>query len=86
MTTVMVCIGSACHRRGSYLVTQRLKDLARQRGVEGEIKVAPAFCLGNCAGGVSVKVNDKLLSGVSMDNVDDIFVSEVLPTLNGQGQ
>ena len=86
MTTVMVCIGSACHRRGSYQVTQRLKDLARERGLQDEIKVAPAFCLGNCGGGISVKVNDKLLSGVSMENVDDIFAREVLPTLDAFGQ
>ena len=34
MITVSVCIGSACHKRGSYAILNRFKQLVRQHGAE----------------------------------------------------
>ena len=46
MITVSVCIGSACHKRGSYAILNRFKQLVQQHGAEDRVNVAPVFCLG----------------------------------------
>ena len=75
---IQVCIGSACHKRGSYDIMKRVKALVQEHGLEDSVQVSPAFCLGQCKNGISVKVGDELFLGVSMDNIDEIFASRVL--------
>ena len=45
MTTISVCIGSACHKRGSYAILNRFKALAAEKGVSDKVTIAPTFCL-----------------------------------------
>lgn len=78
MITVSVCIGSACHKRGSYAILNRFKQLVRQHGAEDKVNVAPVFCLGECANGVSVKIDDQLVLGMCEDNVDATWEQLVL--------
>ena len=81
MITVSVCIGSACHKRGSYAILNRFKQQEQQHGAEDKVNVAPVFCLGECANGVSVKIDDKLLLGMCEDNVDAAWAQHVLPRI-----
>ena len=85
MLTVSVCVGSACHRRGSYTVLTCLQDLARQHGVADQVSVVPMFCLGQCENGVTVKVGEKLHLGCSAESADDLFARHILPQLEGAG-
>lgn len=82
MITVSVCIGSACHKRGSYAILNRFKQLVRQHGAEDKVNVVPVFCLGECANGVSVKIDGQLLLGLSEDGVDEVFNRQVLPRIS----
>lgn len=82
MMTISVCVGSACHKRGSYAVLSRLKALCEQHGVADRVTVVPVFCLGQCAGGISVKVDEKLVLGVSESGTDALFEKYVLEALN----
>ena len=34
MKEIHICIGSACHVKGSYQVVQRFKELVAERGLE----------------------------------------------------
>ncbi len=81
MLVVSVCIGSACHRRGSYDILNRLKELAAERGIDDKVSIVPMFCLGECQNGVSVKVGEKLCLGMTRDNVDALFEQTILPLL-----
>lgn len=85
MLTVSVCVGSACHRRGSYHILTRLQELVKQHGVEGSVSVIPMFCLGHCDSGVTVKVGEKLHLGCSLDSADQLFETAILPQLEGVG-
>ena len=40
-----------------------------------------AFCLGKCTHGVSIKVDDEIVTGLNRDNFDDIFAGSVLAKL-----
>ncbi|MDF3000885.1 MAG: uncharacterized protein K0Q48_1004 [Bacillota bacterium] len=77
---IYVCIGSSCHQRSSYNVMKELKSLIGQNGLEGKVCLQPAFCLGGCGDGVTIKINDEIISGVGMSNVADLFKARVLKT------
>lgn len=70
---IQVCIGSSCHKRGSYNVLTRLKELVQENGLEEQVTVGSAFCLNHCAEGVSVAIDDDIVTGIGMGNVDQLF-------------
>ncbi|MDO4281893.1 MAG: NAD(P)H-dependent oxidoreductase subunit E [Peptococcaceae bacterium] len=70
---VQVCIGSACHQRGSYDILMRLRELVVENGLEKDVSVGSAFCLNNCADGISVAVDDDIITGIGKGNVDQLF-------------
>lgn len=47
MTTISVCIGSACHKRGSYAILNRFKALAAEKGVSEKSPWHRPFALAN---------------------------------------
>ncbi len=58
MKTVYVCIGSACHLKGSYPVMTELTRLQAETPPEHAYELKAVFCLGHCTGAVSVRVDD----------------------------
>lgn len=62
MKTVKVCIGSACHLKGSYEIINILKKAIDKDGLGNEINVKASFCLGNCEGAVAVTYDDNMYS------------------------
>lgn len=75
---VSVCIGSSCHKKGSYRVQERLKELVDQNGLSGRVQFASAFCLGHCKDGISIGIDDEIITGVGMGNVDQVFEEFIL--------
>jgi NADH:ubiquinone oxidoreductase subunit E len=73
MVTVNVCIGSACHLKGSYNVINKLQSIINKRDLEDKVVVKAAFCLGECTKAVSVKVDDGPINSVNEDNVEEFF-------------
>ena len=78
---IKVCVGSSCHLKGSYDVIEKFKELIKKYSVEDKVDLQASFCLGHCAEGVTVKADEEFLLNVNKDNVEDIFVSDVLPKL-----
>jgi len=76
---IYICVGSSCHLKGSYDIIQRMKEAIAELHLENEINLAAAFCLGHCTDGVSVKIDDDIVYGVSMDNFTEFFETKVLP-------
>ena len=77
-----VCVGSSCHLKGSYDVIEKLKETIKKYNVEDKVELQASFCLGRCAEGVTVKVDDdRFLSNVNKDNIEEIFASELYPEL-----
>ncbi|PWL42783.1 (2Fe-2S) ferredoxin domain-containing protein [Christensenella sp. MSJ-20] len=70
---VYVCVGSSCHLKGSYDIIMLMKDALRDRGLEEKVNLSAAFCLGKCTDGVSIKVEDEIISGVNKENFEQIF-------------
>jgi NADH:ubiquinone oxidoreductase subunit E len=75
---IYVCVGSSCHLKGSYDVIQLMKQELAAHHLEDKVNLSAAFCLGKCKDGVSVKINDEIICGVSKDNFNEFFEKHVL--------
>jgi NADH:ubiquinone oxidoreductase subunit E len=78
---VTVCVGSACHLKGSHEVITRLQELIAENKLENKIELMASFCLGNCANGVSMTINGNLVADCSIDTIDEIFNNQIIPLL-----
>lgn len=83
--TLYICMGSACHQSGVYDVLPRLQQLIIDYQVDSQIELKGAFCLGVCARGVVLKLDDIIIADVNGKNVEQKFVNEILSRLNSPG-
>ena len=77
---ITVCIGSACHIKGSQEVVEQLQKLIEAENLNDGIELSGTFCTGNCQKGVCVTVDGELHT-VSPETVNDFFKSVVTPRL-----
>ena len=78
---ICVCVGSSCHLKGSYDIINLMKAALEKYGLTDTVDLSAAFCLGKCTHGVSIKVDDEIVTGLNRDNFDDIFAGSVLAKL-----
>lgn len=74
---ISICVGSACHLKGSYDVIRAMENMVKENGMEEQITIKAAFCLGQCTKAVSVKFGGNIHS-VRKDNVGEFFENHVL--------
>lgn len=65
---IKVCVGSACHLKGSYDVIEEIQNYIKKNSLENEILLKASFCLGQCTKNVSI-LFDKDLDTVNKENV-----------------
>lgn len=78
MMKISVCIGSACHLKGSYNVINSFQQLAEEFGLSNQVEVQAAFCLGHCTQGVSVQIDNGEVQSVSGSTTREFFAKNVL--------
>lgn len=87
---VKICVGSSCHLKGSYGVIETLQEVVARLGVVDKVTLQASFCLGCCADGVTLRcepvadcLDDEvvMLHHATAENVEQLFVTEVLPRL-----
>ena len=80
--TVAVCMGSSCHVKGSKPIVEMLKEKIKAENLEDKVTLTGSICLGQCAsGGVNMKIDDEIVTGVNSDNFDSFFADKVLAKL-----
>lgn len=80
MTDLCICVGSACHLKGSYSIIEKFKYCVDKHGVKDSITIKAAFCLGNCTEAVSVKFKDTVYS-VLPETAESFFDEVVMGTV-----
>ncbi len=56
-----------------------MTDALKENGLTDSVTMGAAFCLGNCSPeGVSIQIDDELLSGVNEGNFTEVFNKYVL--------
>ena len=79
MIEIAICVGSACHLKGSYQVMHAFKSLLELHRLEGRlVELKGAFCQGDCTEGVVVHINGEIITRVSQDKVFELFQVKVL--------
>ncbi|MGH4123970.1 MAG: (2Fe-2S) ferredoxin domain-containing protein [Clostridium sp.] len=82
MIDLSVCVGSACHIKGSYNVINNFQQIIEEYNLSDKVQLKAIFCLGHCTKGVSVKIDDSEVYSVSGTTSRKFFETEVLPKLN----
>lgn len=81
---ISICIGSACHLKGSYNVITELQQLIEEDSNGSQIELKSVFCLGHCQAGVSVQIDEEpTIYSVSKESVKDFYYNTVTPMLKG---
>ena len=79
MVTISICVGSACHLKGSYKVIEGLQKLIKENKVDRKVEIKGAFCIGRCTEGVSAMVNDEQFFSLNENNIDSFFHETIMP-------
>ena len=80
--TIAVCMGSSCHVKGSKPVVELLKEKIKENGLEDKVNLTGTICLGQCSsGGVNMKIDDEIVTGITRENFDSFFAEKVLAKL-----
>lgn len=77
---VTICIGSACHLKGSREIIQQLQAMVGERHLEKEVDLNGSFCSGNCVNGVCVTVDETLFS-LKPEDTKEFFEKEIIGRL-----
>lgn len=77
---VSICIGSACHLKGSREIIKEMQELVAKNGVGDKVDLNGAFCSGNCVNGVCVTVDGTQFS-LKPENTKEFFEKEIMGRL-----
>ena len=79
---VQVCIGSACHLRGSEEIVNLMQKALEERELENEVVLMGSFCIGKCGtSGVTVQVDDDVFTGVTREKFHEFFAEQIIKRL-----
>ena len=81
MVKVYICVGSSCHLKGSYQIIKIFEDRIRKNRLEEQVELNASFCLGQCTKGVSVKVENEFIDGITISNAAEKFDEYILRRL-----
>ncbi len=81
MLNVSICVGSACHMKGSKEVVTKLKALVAEHQLQGKVLLNGSFCTGNCQYAVCVVIDDTVYS-VRPETTEEFFNNEILPRVS----
>ena len=77
MHTIEICVGSSCFVKGSNELVELLKKYLEENNLEDKVQLKGSFCMGQCAKGLGVRVNGKLLEGVTLGNAIEMIDLEL---------
>lgn len=78
MLVVSICVGSSCHLKGSYAVIKTFEELIGRHGLEDRVELKAAFCLGHCTTGVSARIGEEAVDGLTPANAERVFKEYIL--------
>ncbi|MEE9150665.1 MAG: NAD(P)H-dependent oxidoreductase subunit E [Thermoplasmata archaeon] len=71
---IKVCLGTACHVRGARRVVDRIRERVSE-AEEGLLSLETVNCLGTCAIGPVMMINEEFHGNLNFDEVDKILSS-----------
>jgi len=74
-------MGSACHQLGGFRLIPAIEALIRKHRVDDAVELKGAFCLEMCEHGRTLKFGDRVLTGLTAENIEEKFAGEILPRI-----
>jgi len=81
MLTIHVCIGSACHIKGSYNIINKLQSVIQEKQLGDRVEIKAALCLGNGTNAVSIKIDDGDVLSLSEKDVEQFVEKHIMSRL-----
>ncbi|MFA6223079.1 MAG: (2Fe-2S) ferredoxin domain-containing protein [Desulfomonilaceae bacterium] len=78
MRVITVCVGSACHLKGSHDIINYFKDAIKDAELENKVELKGSFCMDHCTDGANLLVDDVLFHANTVDDAKAIFKQEIL--------
>ena len=78
MVEVKVCVGTACHLKGSYNVVATFQAMIEEKAMHNQVDMKVAFCMGKCGQGICVAVDDDIY-GVTPEGARAFFQETIVP-------
>ena len=78
MKTLTICVGSACHMKGSHRVIDKFDELIAQYGLEDEVELKASFCMDQCTGNIGARVDERQIYDLTRENAEEVFLREIL--------
>lgn len=78
MRVITVCVGSACHLKGSHEIINFFKEAIREANLEGAVELKGTFCMDKCTDGANLMVDNELFHANSIEDAKKIFETEIL--------
>lgn len=80
MLFVQICVGSSCHLKGSQDIVELFQAAMTKHNIEeDELALSGSFCIGKCNRvGVTVQVNDDVHVGITKENFEEFFNTNIL--------
>lgn len=74
---VKVCVGTNCFLKGSQQMLKNLVHFVDENNLMGLVDVSATFCLGECAHGPNVSVNDEVINACTFEKARDAILDKV---------
>ena len=78
MKVITVCVGSACHLKGSHELINYFKEAIAREDLEKDVELKGTFCMDKCTDGANLLVDEELYHANSVDEARAIFEREIL--------
>ena len=85
MLFVQICVGSACHLKGSQDIVELFQRAIEEYNLENDVVLSGSFCIGKCnREGVTIQVNDDIHVGVTRENFREFFLKNILTPIKNE--
>jgi NADH:ubiquinone oxidoreductase subunit E len=74
---MQICLGSSCFSRGNKEVVQFIRDYLRKNHLEDRVVFKGARCLGHCSNGPNLIINERVIEGIGIAQVEKILENEL---------
>jgi NADH:ubiquinone oxidoreductase subunit E len=78
MRVITVCVGSACHLKGSHEIIGYFQNAIKEARLEAEVELKGTFCMDQCTDGANLLIDDQLFHASCVEDAQRIFETEIL--------
>jgi NADH:ubiquinone oxidoreductase subunit E len=74
---LQICMGSSCFSRGNKELVIFIKEYLRKNHLDDKVVFRGARCMGHCTFGPALIVNDRIIDGVGMADIEALLDREL---------